>query len=250
MGPLRDSLIALQFLTRLPIRMATSWAMADLAAAVAMFPMVGALVGAIGALTYVVASHLGLPPSLAGILAVTALILSTGGLHEDGLADIADGFGGGHKKDDKLRIMRDSRLGSYGAIALALSLFARVGCLAALSNPLSVTAGLVASGALSRAAMPVAMAIMPNARGDGLAASAGRPHPGRAAASFLVGCLIAALCLPWPAAIAITAVAGLASSLLLVHAQRQIGGITGDVLGALQQIVEISCLMALVAATS
>lgn len=249
MAPARDFLIALQFLTRLPVRTATSWTMADLAASAPMFPLIGALVGFIGALVYATASFLGLPPALAGVLAIAAAILSTGALHEDGLADVADVFGGGHSKDDKLRIMRDSRLGSYGAIALALCLFARIACLSTLAAPFAVGAALIASNALSRAAMPVAMTVMPNARDDGLAASAGRPHPGRAAAGLLVALLSTALCLPLPIAIAATVVTGIASVMLLALAQRQIGGITGDVLGALQQIVEISCLLAVVAAT-
>lgn len=248
MAPVRDFLIALQFLTRLPVRMATSWTMADLAAAVAMFPLIGVLVGSIAALVYAAASLLGLPPALAGVLAVAALITSTGALHEDGLADVADGFGGGRSRDKKLDIMRDSRLGSYGAIALVLCLFLRIGCLAALESPLTAAAALIGTGALSRAAMPVAMTIMPSARDDGLAASAGRPHPGRTAAGLLVAFLITALCLPWPVTIPMIAAAAIAAILLMVLTHRQIGGITGDVLGALQQTVEISCLLVIVSA--
>lgn len=247
MAPVRDFLIALQFLTRLPVRMATSWTMADLAASAPMFPLIGVLIGSIGASVYVVAFLFGLPPVLAGGLAIAVLILSTGALHEDGLADVADGFGGGHDRGKKLLIMRDSRLGSYGAIALVIALFLRIGCLAALAAPWLVAAALITAGALSRAAMPVAMAVMPMARNDGLAASAGRPHPGRAASGLLVALLIAALCLPFQVTIPLITLAAILSALLMALARRQIGGITGDVLGALQQTVEITCLLAIVA---
>lgn len=211
------------------------------------FPLIGGLVGLIGALFYLLFFTLGFPPGVAAILSLSAMVLVTGGLHEDGLADVADGFGGGRTRDDKLRIMRDSRLGSFGAIALVLSLLLRASSIAALTTPSQVAVALIASAALSRAALPVAMATMAQARREGLAASAGRPHSARAAAGLLVAVLIALIGMPVSTAIVAMIAAFITSAGLLTLAHRQIGGITGDVLGALQQIVECACLLAAVA---
>jgi adenosylcobinamide-GDP ribazoletransferase len=175
------------------------------------------------------------------------MICTTGALHEDGLADVADGFGGGRTREDKLRIMRDSRIGSYGALALVLALLARAGALVALADPSDVLAALVAAGAVSRAALPAVMAISPQARADGLAAAAGRPHPLRAAAAALVAALLAILLLGQAAPAALLAGAGGALAVALL-ARRQIGGYTGDVLGAAQQLGEIGVLLGAVAA--
>jgi adenosylcobinamide-GDP ribazoletransferase len=246
----RDLLVASMFLTRLPIRSATPWRDDDLTSSVVMFPVIGGFIGLFGAAVYAGATALNLPSFLAASLTLAALIAITGALHEDGLADIADGFGGGRTRDDKLRIMRDSRLGSYGALALGLGLLLRIGALAALAEPAVVASALIATGALSRAVMPIAMVGMARARSDGLAVRAGRPHPGRAGAAFLIAILLAGLCLAWPQALIVLLAVSLAAGLLLLLAQRQIGGLTGDVIGALQQTAEITGLLALVALTS
>ena len=164
-----------------------------LAAAGLLFgPLVGALIGLAGGLTYTLALGLGLPPWPAAALALATSIGATGALHEDGLADVADGLGGGRTRADKLRIMRDPRIGSYGTIALVLALLARAGALVALADPSAVVATLVTAGAVSRAALPAVMASLPLARSDGLAAQTGRPHPLRAAAAVLIAVLTAA----------------------------------------------------------
>lgn len=234
-----DFKAALAFLTRLPVR--APWDDARLAASVAMFPLVGALIGLLGALAYGAAAGLGLPPWPAAVIALALMVALTGALHEDGLADTADSLGGATPAD-RLRIMRDSRLGSYGAIALVLALLARAGAIAALAEPLAVGTALIAAGAVSRAALPMVMLILPPARADGLAASAGRPHPGRAAASVAIAVLIALAVLD-PAAATFALVTGAAGALgVALVAQRQIGGHTGDVLGAVQQLAEIGAL--------
>ncbi len=247
MGHRHDLAVAFMFLTRLPIRTTTPWASDDLAGSVVMFPLVGAVVGGLTAAAFGAMNALGLPPLLAGALATACLILMTGALHEDGLADIADGFGGGRSKEDKLRIMQDSRLGSYGTLALILSLILRVGALAELAEPWLVAAALIAMGALSRSLMPPAMILMEKARPDGLAAKVGRPHPGRALAGLVAALAITGLCLPLVPVLVLIVTTLLAAGLLLALARRQIGGITGDVLGALQQITEIIGLLTLVA---
>lgn len=246
----RDLVVASMFLTRLPIRSSAPWRDDDLASSVIMFPIVGALIGLMGAAVYTLSSALGLPPYLAATITTAVLILTTGALHEDGLADIADGFGGGQTREDKLRIMRDSALGSYGTLALILGLILRIGALSALVHPSIAATALITTSALSRASMPIAMMIMNQARKEGLAAKTGSPHPGRAGVAALIAILIVFLCLSWIQAFIMVVVAGMGSGLLLLVAQRQIGGITGDVLGALQQTVEIAALLALVALAS
>jgi adenosylcobinamide-GDP ribazoletransferase len=244
---IHDCKVALAFLTRVPVGERRAWRDLDLAASVPLFPVVGALIGLAGAIGYALATWLGLPPLPAAVIALATTIWLTGALHEDGLADIADGVGGGPTREDKLRIMRDPRVGSYGAIALVLALLARAGALAALAAPWAVGVALVAAGAASRAALPAVMASLPNARADGLAAGAGRPHPLRAAAAVLVAALIAIVLLGQaaPAALLGGAAGALAVALL---ARRQIGGCTGDVLGAVQQLTEIGVLLGALAA--
>jgi adenosylcobinamide-GDP ribazoletransferase len=239
--------VALAFLTRLPVRERRPWRDLDLAASVPLFPIVGALIGLAGAIGYALATWLGLPPWPAAAIALATTIWLTGALHEDGLADVADGFGGGRTREDKLRIMRDPRVGSYGVLALGLALLARAGALAALAAPWAVGAALVTAGAASRAALSPVMASLPNARADGLAAGAGRPHPLRATAAVLVAALIAIVLLGQaaPAALLAGAAGALAVALL---ARRQLAGCTGDVLGAVQQLTEIGVLLGALAA--
>jgi adenosylcobinamide-GDP ribazoletransferase len=244
---LRDCKVALTFLTRMPVRPDGAWRDTDLAASVPLFPVVGALIGLAGAIAYGIAGWLGVPPLPAAAVALGTTIWLTGALHEDGLADVADGFGGGATRDDKLRIMHDSRIGSYGALALVLAVLARAGAIAGLADPAAVGAALVAAGAVSRAALPVAMTVLAPARADGLATAAGRPHPLRAAAAVLIAILIARALLGEVAIGAL--VAGVAGALaVLLLARRQIGGHIGDVLGAVQQHTEIGVLFGAVAA--
>ena len=243
---LRDCKVALAFLTRLPVRPDRPWQGADLAASVAMFPLVGLLVGLAGALAYACAAALGLPPLPAAVLAVAVAVWLTGAMHEDGLGDLADGLGGATRAK-KLEIMRDPRVGSFGVIAIVLALLARVGALAALAGPAPVAAALLAAGAVSRAAMPVAMLALPQARDDGLAQRAGRPHPARVGAGVAIAILVGLLLLAPPVAIGALLAATLAACLVALHARRTLGGITGDVLGAIQQTAEIAFLLGVVA---
>ena len=156
----RYFLIATQFLTRLPIpaRFQSVWGMEDLRDSVHMFPLVGVLVGLGASLVYAAAVFCNLPPVIAAILAVATQILMTGALHEDGLADVCDGFGGGRTREEKLAITRDSRLGTYGAIGLILSLGLRTAAIAHLADPEVVTPALIAAAALSRAGSDVGLA--------------------------------------------------------------------------------------------
>jgi adenosylcobinamide-GDP ribazoletransferase len=181
-------------------------------------------------------------------LALAATLVATGCLHEDGLADTADGFGGGASRERKLEIMRDSRFGSYGACALILSLLLRGSALASLAEPALAAGALIAANASARATMPVLMWLVPHTRADGLSADAGRPPAASVTAAVVLGALALGLGLNLGAAIvaALLLVAVVACAAWL--SREQIGGQTGDVLGALEQVSEITVLLAAAAA--
>ena len=187
---------------------------------------------------------------VAAVFAIGAMVLSTGGLHEDGLADTADGFGGGADKERKLEIMRDSRIGSYGVIALVLVFALRIGTITALGDPAAVVAVLVATAALSRGGMGLFMHWIDRARSEGLSASVGRPDAGRSAEAAALAALIVFLVLSPGAAFAAVLAAALGMSVIGVLAIRQIGGQTGDVVGAAGIAAECLALTAIVAAAA
>jgi adenosylcobinamide-GDP ribazoletransferase len=234
---------AIVFCTRLPLLRATPTPGGALAKAAWAFPLAGLLVGLIGAIIYVFAHRAGLPPWLAAALAVAATLLATGCLHEDGLADTADGFGGGKSREQKLDIMRDSRIGTYGVCALAISLLLRVGALASLPNAHLVVWALIASHAASRATMPVLMMLLPPARSDGLSFEAGRPPSESVAAAAVIGFLVLAIALHISHGLLALFFLGVIVALMAWLASRQIAGQTGDVMGALEQVSEIAILL-------
>jgi adenosylcobinamide-GDP ribazoletransferase len=245
-----DARVAAAFLTRLPIPLDAAPAPGRLAEASWSFPLVGLVVGITGGLVYGVAVWLGLTPLLAAVFAVAGQIAMTGALHEDAAGDVADGFGGGATRRQKLEIMRDSRVGSYGAVALVLVIGARVAALAALADAEIVIAALVAAGAASRASMVAVMDTLSPARDDGLAASAGRPEHRNVIVATAFAVVIGLLALGLYAGIVGLVGAAAGAGGLAWIAQRQIGGHTGDVLGACQQSAEVLCLAAIVAMAS
>jgi adenosylcobinamide-GDP ribazoletransferase len=214
----------------------------------------GAVIGAGGAGALLAAQALGLQPLVAATLAIAALVALTGALHEDGLADVADGFGGGATRVRKLEIMRDSRLGSYGAAALGLSLMLRVFALAALTERglWGAALALIAAGAVSRVAGLLPLLSLAPARADGAGATAQRPGRDSLRLAFVSAAALSLLPAFAGASLHLVAtgdfVAVLVSLLMTRLAQRQIGGYTGDVLGAAQQASEIAFLLALSAA--
>lgn len=237
---LADLRVALGFLTRLPV----GGARGDLARAARLFPLAGALVGLAGGILYAIALWLGLPHLLAATAAVGGTVLLTGALHEDGLADCTDGFGGGRDAADKLAIMKDSRTGAFGVLALGLSLLARVAALAALDAHTGAGA-LIAAHALGRAGLPLLMAREPLARDSGLAVSVGRPRESDALVAIGLGAVLGLLALGWLGGIVAILVAAVATVGFARFARRQIGGSTGDVLGATEQLCEILVLAAI-----
>ncbi len=248
-GPFNQFITAVAVLTRLPVGAAqpadgaAQPADGAIAAASWAFPLVGAGIGALAALAFLGAELLGCGDAPAALIALAAGLALTGALHEDGLADAADGFGGGGSPEEKLAIMRDSRHGSFGVIALVLSIGLRSAALATIGEPIHAGLALIAAHAASRGALPPLMRILAPARADGLGAMAGRPSlPVAIIAGTLGGVIALAVLGPATGAIAL-ALSGGAVALAAVLAHRQIGGYTGDVLGFFQQIGEIVMLL-------
>ena len=241
-----DLKASIAFLTRLPVAPTPPTAGADISRAAWAFPLAGVLVALIAAVVYAVAHKIGSPPWVAAALAVAATLAVTGCLHEDGLADTADGFGGGDTRERKLEIMRDSRIGAFGAVALALSILIRAAALAAALNGgfWNAAGSLILVAALSRAGALMPLAALDPARVDGAGAAAGRLDPAAFAASCvaaLVIVLIAGiLATGFWRGLAAAAASAIGAAAMTALARRQIGGQTGDVAGAAQQWAEIA----------
>lgn len=252
---LRETLI---FFTRLPFTRREGIDPPPMSRAVRTAPLAGVIIGAIGALTILVADALSLPGLLSALLALSAMALSTGALHEDGLADTADGFGGGATPEKTLDIMRDSTIGAYGALALILVIAIKAACLSALlaapMGPSLATSALIAGGACSRTAMVWLMAKLEPARADGLSAAAGRPEDGVVSHALIITAIVlivVALISAGIVAIAIAAIGAFAATIIVEwRARAHINGQTGDVLGAGQQLAETGFLLLLVIAVS
>jgi adenosylcobinamide-GDP ribazoletransferase len=235
---------AIVFLTR--IRLPHSAESADPGRGTVYFPIVGALIGAVGAGVYWLATLLW-PQPVAVILAIAATVLVTGALHEDALGDFADGFGGGTTPDRVLSIMKDSRVGSYGVIALTLAVLAKLAALTSLTRP-DVVRALIAAHALARYATLPMMAYLPYVRSEGGTGTPfiGTTTPTRLAIAtlFTLAILIATLGVR---TIPVLLAATIVTSLMAWYSRRRIGGITGDVLGATAQLVEVATYLVLTA---
>ena len=214
------------------------------ARAMRAYPLVGGLIGLTAGLALLACAAIGLPAPAGAILALVVSALLTGGLHEDGLADSADGFGARQPAAERLAIMRDSRIGTYGVLALAFVLSLKVAAVAALV-PAAGCAALVAAGALSRATLAGIVRALPPARPGGLGASLGYPSAASALLSLLLGVAVAIAAVGPSAAARIALVAVIAAVAMALLARRKVGGYTGDVLGATQQVTETAMLLAL-----
>jgi adenosylcobinamide-GDP ribazoletransferase len=238
---------SLAFSTRLPLAPATSQTAKAIASAAWAFPVTGLVVGLIGALVFALAHRLGVPAWPAATLSVTATLIVTGALHEDGLADTADGFGGGDTRQSKLDVMRDSRTGAYGVCALVLSLSLRIGALASFADASAVVWALIASHCAARAAMVILMWLLPPARSDGLSYEAGSPPGESVAAAAAIAFVVLLFCLHPVRGFIAALVLIAAVALMAWLSMRQIDGQTGDVLGATEQVGEIAVLLVAVA---
>ncbi len=232
-------LSAVQFLTRLPVGSISSLSTDVLGEASVFFPLVGLLVAAGGvALNHLLSAWVG--RNILVMLVLLYFVLVTGGLHEDGLADTADGFGGGWRKDQILSIMRDSRIGSFGATAIVFSILARYVCLESLSER-AFDHFLVAGQVLNRwSALPLGFFLRSAREDDGQGARVAEKVSGlsltlgTAMTVVIVGLALGTKALGiFCAAVAVTILAG-------VYFWRRIGGVTGDCMGATNQIVEVT----------
>lgn len=237
-----DFLHALQFMTRLPVSRWVDYDSSAMPRCAFYFPLVGAVVGLSGALAYALAAPV-FSDGLAVLAAMVVPVLLTGGLHEDGLADAADGLCGHASRDRALEIMRDSRIGSYGALALAFALAIRFVSIGEIGAPLDVLRVLVAAGVIGRACAVALLSTCPNARSSSLTSG---PLSGGLSRSSLVWCLGYAM------AVALflldLRIQPLVAAVLTTLALRQfflrrLGGITGDCLGATIVLCELVVLV-------
>lgn len=241
--------LAVQFLTRIPIPAQVEYTPSRFTASVRYYPLVGALVGAICALIYWL-SHQVFPSPLAIIIAVASGMLITGAFHEDGLADTFDGIGGGMSRDRALEIMRDSRLGTYGSMALIMAILIKLASLILLPD-LWVIVSLTAAHSVSRLSSVLVIATSTYARSDGKA----KPVAQGVSATGLTVALLTGIAALVGVALVLPLTAMLAglTGLVVGHMgmrlmyDRKLGGYTGDTLGAVQQASEIGFYLGLVA---
>lgn len=234
--------LAVMLLTRLPCGRLAEPAPSFAQAAWA-YPLVGGLVGALSGAVFCAAGFISMPAFAAALLALGVAVLVTGAMHEDGLADVADGFGGGGDIARKLEIMRDSRVGTYGVVAVILAIGLLASAIADVPFGWGTFFCFVAIGAVSRAMMVVPMTFLPPARDAGLGAQAVLAGPGTLLVALGIA-LVLSLPALIPALMAIWVMGAVAFG-FMVFARRQIGGQTGDVLGATQKLSEVAGWLAL-----
>ncbi len=242
--------IALQFMTRLPGLNNAEWSKERERASVGYYPASGAVIGLIAAIVYWLAAQI-FSGTLASLLAVAAAVLVTGGLHEDGLADVCDGVGGGQNREKALAIMKDSHIGAYGTLGLILVIAAKVFALASLTPAIAVVA-LVGAHVTSRAAILGVLATARYARPEGGTASAVAAKPSREswlAAGITLLLIVAGSLAVLPAGAIVCAIAGSAVAAIVVRYRfmQKLDGYTGDCLGAVQQAGELGFYLGLAA---
>lgn len=231
---------ALQFLTRVPIR--TDSAVPH-DRAVPWFPVAGALIGLAAGGVAAGMNEL-VPTPVAATLAVIAGLLITGAFHEDGLADVADAFGGGWTVERRLEIMKDSRHGTYGVAALSGSIVLRTVSAGSIATTSALFVAFVAAHILGRSAAVVAVRLAPPARSSGLGVdAAGQLRVVPTVTGLATGLAATAALTGWWVAV-LVAVALPATGVVVALAVRKIGGLAGDVLGAVEQVVECTVLVA------
>ncbi|MEO0372323.1 MAG: adenosylcobinamide-GDP ribazoletransferase [Pseudomonadota bacterium] len=238
-----DIVDAVQLLTRLPVP--SNDAPRGAAAAWA-YPLAGTILGALAAAVGITGHAFGLPAPLSALLSLATLIIATGALHEDGLADTADGLWGGWTVERRLEIMKDSRIGAYGVIALFLGLAARWAALWMLfeTSPEAAAAAILVACTASRAMMPGVMAMLPHAREDGLSARVGDVPLPAALVALGIALLVALIFAGWGGLLALFWALVVTAALARI-AMVKIGGQTGDILGATQQLAEIAIFLSL-----
>ena len=254
--PFASLLLALRFLTRLPVPFVRTVDPPPLREAMYMFPVVGMLVGAIVSGALILAHVARLPDLFCALFALAVSALLTGAFHEDGLADVADGFGGGSTREDRLEIMKDSRIGTYGTLILIITVLARASLLAALLKlpPMSILLLVAGAAAFSRSLMVDLLWATGPARTGGLSVLAGQPSRNTTLLALAIGGLAAGiggwLILSLEASVLALVAGGLTLAVVRALAMRKIGGQTGDVCGAGQVLSETAMLTVYAAAVA
>ena len=240
-----DLMVAASLLTRIPIKVPEN-AYERQSEAVWAYGLIGVLWAAAVWPGCMAGLWLGLPPMGAALIGLALGIILTGAMHEDGLADSADGLWGGHDPTRRLEIMKDSAIGTYGVLALVISFALRWGLLVGLLEAEFALGGLIIAAMTARALMAVVMANLPHARHDGLSHSVGRPDFQPAYAGLALAVVIG-LVLGGFSGVLACAIAGLTAWACARIASAKIGGQTGDILGATGQLSELVALMVLLA---
>ncbi|WP_375281738.1 adenosylcobinamide-GDP ribazoletransferase [Pseudooctadecabacter sp.] len=235
---------ALGLLSRLPVPVDFDAARARGPKAAWAYPVAGAALALIAAGIAQIALWFGLSAPLVAALALAVLIVTTGAMHEDGLADCADGLWGGWDAARRLEIMKDSHIGVYGVLALILGLLLRWQALTLVIGSGYLWPALIATAIISRAMMVPVMARLPHARTTGLSHSVGRPSVATARVAEGIAALAAIILFGW-VGLAVLLAALLAATACALIAKAKINGQTGDVLGATQNVTEVAVLMTL-----
>ena len=234
---LRRFLLAVQFLTQFPVPLRTATTERELGLATAFFPLIGVIVGGSAATVFVLTKNV-LPLSIAVFLTLGFVAFITAAFHEDGLADTFDGLGGGWSKDRALEIMRDSRIGTYGALALIFLVLGKYTFLAAL-EPRQIWRSLIAAHAASRwTVLPLCM-WLPYAREEGQGKLVAKQIGFSSAVIGSVTFLAALTLFPWRIGLIMLATTVIVTLICGLYFKRRLGGITGDCLGAVNQITEL-----------
>ncbi len=240
---------AIGLLTRLPVPVDGEAAKHRGARAAWAYPIAGMVVAIFAGIVGQICIWIWLPSQVTAVLVLLTLIVPTGALHEDGLADSADGLWGGWSAERRLEIMKDSNIGSYGVVALVLSLMLRGAALSALIAVGALWPAILIGAVLGRVSMVALMHVLPNARDHGLSHSVGRPSLATLGVALAISALVAVVLAP-AAFVWLVVFSGLVAAGCGMLAKIKIGGQTGDILGATGQIVEITALIVLVFAAS
>ncbi|ATU91237.1 adenosylcobinamide-GDP ribazoletransferase [Phyllobacterium zundukense] len=252
----KETMRALAFLSRLPV--SPRWFVGysgSLHDTVRGFPLAGVLIALPASIVLLVAVALDLPEIATALFVIVALIITTGALHEDGLADVADGFYGGNSVERRLEIMKDSAIGSYGTLALIISVLMKTALLATIVDrvgPFQAFVVVVGTEAASRATLVKFWQSLPSARAGGVADQAGIPNAEDANFALFLGAAVLAISYGTAGGLLAVIIAAFLTALVYLGflglCRETIGGQTGDTLGAMQQLATISLLLGLVIA--
>ena len=247
---LKTLVLAVHFLTRIPTPFEIDYSPERLNAASRYYPIVGAIIGTVAALAFGIA-NLALPTIVAVLIATAATALLTGAFHEDGLADTFDGISGAYDRARSLEIMTDSRIGTFGALALIIVISTKVAALSSLSDTTTIITALIAAHIISRTSIVIVQATSTYARETGIAGPQNQPFKPIntiiATLTALVTIAALALIVSPSAALLATASAITGHILIRLYFQPKLKGHTGDTLGATQQITELAIYIALAA---